>query len=126
MKVILTGHRGYIGAVAASVFCEAGHEVVGLDTDLYEGADFGAPFNPTGYFKDPFGIIHLRGTIASGTINTAAFTLPAGYRPANTERIGVNSNDAMGRLHINSTGTVVPVIGNNASFCLDGITFRAA
>lgn len=89
-------------------------------------ADFGAPFNPTGYFKDPFGIIHLRGTIASGTINTAAFTLPAGYRPANTERIGVNSNDAMGRLHINSTGTVVPVIGNNASFCLDGITFRAA
>jgi len=43
MKVILTGHRGYIGAVAGSVFCSAGHQVVGLDTDLYEGADFGAP-----------------------------------------------------------------------------------
>jgi nucleoside-diphosphate-sugar epimerase len=44
MKVLLTGHKGYIGAVAGSVFCSAGHEVVGLDTDLYEGADFGAPF----------------------------------------------------------------------------------
>jgi nucleoside-diphosphate-sugar epimerase len=44
MKVLLTGHRGYIGAVAGSVFHSAGHEVVGLDTDLYDGADFGVPF----------------------------------------------------------------------------------
>jgi nucleoside-diphosphate-sugar epimerase len=44
MRVLLTGHRGYIGAVAGSVFRSAGHEVVGLDTDLYEGADFGAGF----------------------------------------------------------------------------------
>jgi nucleoside-diphosphate-sugar epimerase len=41
MKVLLTGHRGYIGAVAASVLASAGHEVVGLDTALYEGCDFG-------------------------------------------------------------------------------------
>ena len=44
MKVLLTGHRGYIGAVAGSVFRSAGHEVTGLDTDLYDGADFGVPF----------------------------------------------------------------------------------
>lgn len=44
MKVLLTGHRGYIGAVAGFEFRSAGHEVVGLDTDLYQGADFGAPF----------------------------------------------------------------------------------
>lgn len=44
MKVLLTGHRGYIGAVAGSVFRSAGHEVVGLDTDLYDGADFGVAF----------------------------------------------------------------------------------
>jgi nucleoside-diphosphate-sugar epimerase len=44
MKVLLTGHNGYIGAVAGSAFRSAGHEVVGLDTDLYDGADFGAPF----------------------------------------------------------------------------------
>jgi nucleoside-diphosphate-sugar epimerase len=44
MRLLLTGHKGYIGAVAGSVFRSAGHEVVGLDTDLYDGADFGAPF----------------------------------------------------------------------------------
>jgi len=44
MKVLLTGHRGYIGAVAGSVFRSSGHEVTGLDTDLYDGADFGVPF----------------------------------------------------------------------------------
>jgi nucleoside-diphosphate-sugar epimerase len=44
VRLLLTGHRGYIGAVAGSVFRAAGHEVVGLDTDLYQGADFGPPF----------------------------------------------------------------------------------
>lgn len=42
MRILLTGHKGYIGAVAAPLLCSAGHEVVGLDTDLYEGCDFGS------------------------------------------------------------------------------------
>jgi nucleoside-diphosphate-sugar epimerase len=42
MKILLTGHKGYIGAVAAPVLRSAGHEVVGLDTDLFSGCDFGA------------------------------------------------------------------------------------
>jgi nucleoside-diphosphate-sugar epimerase len=41
MKVLLTGHKGYIGAVAGPMLTAAGHEVVGLDTDLYENCDFG-------------------------------------------------------------------------------------
>src|SRR3954469_14500518 len=41
MKVLLTGHKGYIGAVAAPMLEAAGHDVVGLDIDLYEGCDFG-------------------------------------------------------------------------------------
>jgi nucleoside-diphosphate-sugar epimerase len=40
MKVLLTGHKGYIGAVAAPVLKAAGHEVVGLDTGLFSGCDF--------------------------------------------------------------------------------------
>jgi len=43
MKVLLTGHRGYIGAVASQMMNSAGHEVAGLDTDLFEGCDFGKP-----------------------------------------------------------------------------------
>lgn len=41
MKVLLTGHKGYIGAVAAPMLLAAGHEVVGLDVELYKGCDFG-------------------------------------------------------------------------------------
>jgi nucleoside-diphosphate-sugar epimerase len=41
MKVLLTGHKGYIGAVAGPVLRSAGHDVSGLDTDLFAGCDFG-------------------------------------------------------------------------------------
>jgi len=41
MKVLLTGHRGYIGTVAAPELAAAGHEVTGLDTGLFDGCDFG-------------------------------------------------------------------------------------
>jgi len=43
MKVLVTGHRGYIGAVMVPHLLEAGHQVTGLDTDLYAGCDFGEP-----------------------------------------------------------------------------------
>jgi nucleoside-diphosphate-sugar epimerase len=44
MRIMLTGHRGYIGAVAGPVLRSAGHEVIGLDTDLFAGCDFGQAF----------------------------------------------------------------------------------
>jgi nucleoside-diphosphate-sugar epimerase len=36
MRVLMTGHNGYIGSVMAPRFVEAGHEVVGLDTGYFE------------------------------------------------------------------------------------------
>lgn len=42
MKVLLTGHAGYIGAVAGPMLIAAGHDVVGLDTSLFENCDFGS------------------------------------------------------------------------------------
>jgi nucleoside-diphosphate-sugar epimerase len=41
MKVLMTGHRGYIGSVMAPMFRDAGHEVVGLDSGLFVGCEFG-------------------------------------------------------------------------------------
>lgn len=41
MRVLLTGHKGYIGAVAGPVLRSGGHQVVGLDADLFSGCDFG-------------------------------------------------------------------------------------
>ncbi len=53
MKVLLTGHTGYIGAVAGAMLRSAGHDVVGLDTDLYAGSTFGEPLPAlTGIHKD--------------------------------------------------------------------------
>jgi nucleoside-diphosphate-sugar epimerase len=42
MRVLLTGHDGYVGAVMAPLLRAAGHEVVGLDSRLFLGCDFGA------------------------------------------------------------------------------------
>ncbi|MFZ0737787.1 MAG: SDR family oxidoreductase [Candidatus Acidiferrales bacterium] len=42
MKVLLTGHTGYIGTVMAPFLAAAGHEIVGLDSDLFEQCTFGA------------------------------------------------------------------------------------
>jgi nucleoside-diphosphate-sugar epimerase len=41
MKVLVTGHAGYIGSVMVPLLRQAGHEVVGLDSYLFEGCDFG-------------------------------------------------------------------------------------
>ncbi|HNB51059.1 MAG TPA: SDR family oxidoreductase [Anaerolineales bacterium] len=41
MRVLLTGHHGYVGSVMAPLLINAGHEVVGVDTFLYEGSTFG-------------------------------------------------------------------------------------
>jgi nucleoside-diphosphate-sugar epimerase len=36
LRVLVTGHRGYIGPIAVSQLLAAGHDVVGLDTGLFE------------------------------------------------------------------------------------------
>jgi nucleoside-diphosphate-sugar epimerase len=41
MRVMVTGHKGYIGAVMVPMLQAQGHEVIGLDNDLYEGCIFG-------------------------------------------------------------------------------------
>lgn len=42
MRVLMTGHNGYVGSVMAPLIAKAGHEVVGLDTYLFEQCTFGA------------------------------------------------------------------------------------
>jgi len=43
MRVLVTGHKGYIGSVMVPMFQAAGYEVVGLDNDLFDGCVFGNP-----------------------------------------------------------------------------------
>src|ERR1700722_1077517 len=46
MRVLVTGHHGYIGSVLVPRLLDAGHEVVGLDSYLFEGCDFGEDLRP--------------------------------------------------------------------------------
>ncbi|MER8504316.1 MULTISPECIES: NAD(P)-dependent oxidoreductase [unclassified Mesorhizobium] len=40
MKVIVTGHQGYIGSVMVTMLLRAGHSVTGYDSDLYRRCTF--------------------------------------------------------------------------------------
>jgi nucleoside-diphosphate-sugar epimerase len=42
MRVLVTGHDGFIGSVTTPALLDAGHDVVGLDTFFYESCDFGS------------------------------------------------------------------------------------
>jgi len=47
MRVLVTGHDGYIGTILVPMLQAAGHDVVGLDNYLYEACTFGeAPVDP--------------------------------------------------------------------------------
>jgi nucleoside-diphosphate-sugar epimerase len=49
MRILVTGDKGYIGTVLMPMLISAGHEVVGLDSDLYARCTFGdsLPDNPS-------------------------------------------------------------------------------
>jgi nucleoside-diphosphate-sugar epimerase/SAM-dependent methyltransferase len=42
MRILVTGHQGYIGTVLTPMLLEVGHDVHGLDSDLYEDCTFSA------------------------------------------------------------------------------------
>lgn len=46
MRVLITGHAGYIGSVMAPFLTEAGHDVVGLDVGYFADCDLGAGPEP--------------------------------------------------------------------------------
>ena len=42
MRVLLSGHQGYLGTVMAPILAAAGHEVTGLDSGLFAGCVLGS------------------------------------------------------------------------------------
>ena len=42
MRVMVTGHLGYIGTVMVPMLLRSGHKVIGLDSNLYERCTFAA------------------------------------------------------------------------------------
>ena len=87
--------------------------------------NFGGTNASLSYYKDSLGIVHLKGTVKSGTVGTTIFTLPAGYRPQEAEIFVCSNNGAFGLTTVNPDGTVVQSGGaSNVYHTLSGITFR--
>jgi nucleoside-diphosphate-sugar epimerase len=53
MRILVTGHEGYLGSVLSVVLEQAGHEVLGLDTGWFRECVLGpAPTAPVGHPRD--------------------------------------------------------------------------
>ena len=52
MRVIVTGHLGYLGSVLTPLLAEAGHEVIGLDVGYFAPCTIGpAPAEVTAGYR---------------------------------------------------------------------------
>jgi hypothetical protein len=102
-------------------------------------SNYGGGWNPVSFYKDPYGIVHLRGLAQggcvsanpTGPINGTIFTLPAGYRPPTGELHMTISCCSSGvpivsRVNVNTAGQVYAENGSSSWFSLDGVTFRAS
>lgn len=94
-------------------------------------SNYGYESGPAGYWKDPFGIVHLRGLLTGGTITLRAFILPEGYRPPYHMVFSAPSQDLTGsfvfcRCDIDTNGDFLILTGSNFYVSLDGISFRVA
>jgi hypothetical protein len=80
------------------------------------------------FFKDPTGVVHLRGSVENGHSAAVIFTLPPGYRPARQLNLPVAvSASGVGWLEISTSGTVAPIWSGSGlrSVGMDGLSFRA-
>jgi hypothetical protein len=69
------------------------------------------------FWKDPMGMVHVEGTIQSGTIGLSAFTLPDGYLPAvGIPPAAAATNTGYGEVRVAPTGQVIPQSGGNGYF----------
>jgi hypothetical protein len=75
---------------------------------------------PIGFYKDPFGIVHLVGRGKGCSFAESVFTLPSGFRPANGQLFTNQTEE----IQVGPTGQVICYL--SAAPVLDGITFRAA
>jgi hypothetical protein len=96
------------------------------------------------FYRDRSGVVHLKGDVAGGYVNAGLgggvfnlecpkiFTLPPGYRPANSQFFAADSFDwgtqkhVLGAIELRADGGVAARAGDPDRLSLDGITFRCA
>jgi hypothetical protein len=76
------------------------------------------------FYKDPYGVVHLKGLIYNGPNDAPIFVLPEGYRPSKNAVQLVWRGSGSGKLNLLPDGSVEFQDGAAAA-SLDGVTFRA-
>src|SRR5262245_51280043 len=101
MNVLLTGHRGYIGAVLTPMLLQRGHVVTGYDSDLFHACTFfGDLAEVPGINKD------IRDAVLDDLVGFGAVIHLAGlsndplgdYRPNLTEEINFQASVRLAQL----------------------------
>lgn len=109
----------------ASAEVEPFHEVGAAGQPAFEnGWNNESPSGETtaAFYKDPFGIVHLKGIVTGGASSTVIFTLPEGYR---LTKSGCFATIRERYVCIYNDGAVRQAFGTAGSVALDGMTFRA-
>lgn len=116
----LLAAKGTIGA------SEAWHVVGAAGEPAFENGWAAGVVAPA-FYKDPAGIVWLRGNANGTTINTTVWTLPVGYRPAESILpFAVDAGNAFAVCQVTDTGIVRARAGGLSQFGFNGVTFRAA
>ena len=79
-------------------------------------------------FRKVAGIVHVEGVVKNGTVGLGwpIFQLPAGYRPGYNKPFAViQSPNVVGRVNVESGGSVYVEGGSNVWVSLEGISFVA-
>ena len=77
------------------------------------------------YYKDQFGIVHVRGIAAVGPNFAPIFSFPAGYRPSTDRYFSSLNGTSFMPLYVNTNGTVQPLASGNSRISLNQILFEA-
>lgn len=80
--------------------------------------NFGAPWQVARYRKIG-DMTYIEGVIKSGTINTAAFTLPVGFRPPADLAFPQDAAGLFGVLTVTAAGVVTPLSGGTTLFSIN-------
>ncbi|MCB0209172.1 MAG: NAD(P)-dependent oxidoreductase [Anaerolineae bacterium] len=101
MRVLVTGHNGYIGTVLVPMLQKAGHEVVGMDNDFFEECTFGTMIDPVPSIKKDIRDVEARDLEGfEAVLHLAGLSNdPLGdFRPELTDQINHQATVQLGRL----------------------------
>lgn len=123
--------------------CDQGQTAILCGSATQFGArawfNWGPPFGPVGFWRDPYRLVHLTGEFKEGqSTDKTVFILPPGYRPGHVVQFSVARQDPncsgpscdgnYAVVQVAPDGHVTePTGGNDASdgFSLEGITYPA-